>query len=89
MPIKTIDRCAICGQSKADHHKFKPITVVIPDGCVCDPIYWLESVFEWSEIELLNGEKFMIPPACNSFCGSIYQPSYCLDCDHQEACHTS
>ena len=67
----TLDKCAACGLSRAEHHDFDAVKV--PDGCVCDP-------FEWRTAS-------EVPPVCLAFRPAPYSAGVCESCEHDRGCH--
>ena len=69
----TLDKCAACGLSRAEHHDFDAVKV--PDGCVCDP-------FEWRTAS-------EVPPVCVAFVESEGDETVCGTCEHDRECHAA
>jgi hypothetical protein len=73
--MKEVDCCAECGERKEEHgHEFVPM--FIDDRCTCEPESW--------------GNPLSIPAICSAFVNDTEHLGelYCLNCEHNEACHT-
>jgi hypothetical protein len=63
--------CKICGKHRDEHHDFV-LEIVMPAGCVCDPMTWY------------GGE---VQPVCDQYVPSLGDGSCCKKCEHDKECH--
>jgi hypothetical protein len=74
--------CKHCFKDKEHHHKYEELEISLPNGCQCQPYFFLDTAFRRVE---------KIPEVCSEFFEEHDkdgdETGFCRNCNHLRKCH--